>query len=202
MVYVYAALITGGLLVVSTLLNQRHAERLRRMDHEQEHREGLQGRRLDAYRDFDVAVTRQRRACTSASIARTRLNTLRRHACEAPGDVRLRDEVEKGQERCVMSVDAAWTAIDEVHDALVGVHLTATGAVYNEASAVVARIDEEWYLEREFYTTFGSKSFDNHSHDEWESDVTFGQVEGARAAVDAAILRLRKAQAIELGLEA
>lgn len=181
----YASLVAIGGSILTLFLTLRHAEKTRSMDLEHDHRERLQDRRLTAYREFDLAFTRQGRAydrVATSSVARDL------QAKRPNGTPTGRFDGE-WQENLL----AALQATEDLQDALAGVQLVATSTVYQQAASLLAASKEAWIIQRDLANAFGSRH--EPSPDEWQ------RLQEAKTTVEAKYDLLHMARADELGLE-
>lgn len=196
---VYASLVTGGLVALSSVLtlvlNQRHDERRRRMDHEHDHRERLQDKRLATYREFDIAFTRQRRAydrLATSSVARQLRAQRPDEPPPGPEANAVRNSFDRLNEEWQENLLAALRATEDLQDAL-GVQLVATCAVYQQAASLVTATRAAWVIQRDLASALGSRREPGPEERQ--------RLQESEAAVEARRDALHSARGIELGLE-
>jgi len=197
---VYASLVTGGLLVISTILtlklNHRHEERLRNLDYEHAHREGLQELRLAAYRQFDNVFSERRRAHRDLAVSWTQREIWAKKVKGAPpgseGNAIL-NRFDAAEQSWVTALTTALELTEELEDAFAGVQLVATSAVAERAASLLEMTTKAWEIQRDYASSLGSGKMPGP--DEWQ------RLQDAEATIETGLIALKAARSIELGIE-
>lgn len=169
---------------------------MRRLDHDHDHRERLQDRRLTTYERFDGAFADYRRSHDQLAntMAARELSTRRIEQTPAGPDlvvVRARaDEVETDFNTQLVQATAA---AEELERALTAVRLVATEHVFELTSALKDVARQAWIVHRDFAGQTGGRT--SVRPEDWL------RVQDAEATVTAAQGELRAARRVELGVE-
>ena len=130
---------------------RRHEATLRELDHEHDHRERLQQDRLTAYRDFSRAWMELRRANEGLGVTTAVRNIQTSKSREGSEEERAhpRRTADSHEEEWHAALLNTLEATKRLEEALAGVELVASSAVFEAAVNLRRRTQEAWVADRD-----------------------------------------------------